>query len=124
MHAIHSLMYQVTTTTVAAGGAVAGGPKVSLHPNSTFIFGQALTNLVDGLGFYALIASLAGLVVGAGLWAVGSNSQNFSQTYNGKKAVLVSAAAALVLGAGPQLINAAFSIGGTPDQSINAQTGR
>ncbi len=73
--------------------------------------GAALLHLVDGLGGWALMLSLAGLVLGAALWALGAHSQNYQQSYVGRRAVLVSGLAALLIGAAPTLINFFFSTG-------------
>jgi hypothetical protein len=73
--------------------------------------GSTLLHLVDGLGGWALILSLAGLVIGAALWAIGSHSQNYQQSYVGRRAVLVSGVAALLIGAAPTLINFFFNTG-------------
>ncbi len=73
--------------------------------------GSTLLKLVDGLGGWALILAVAGLVVGAALWAIGSHSQNYQQSYVGRRAVLVSGVAALLIGAAPTLIGFFFDTG-------------
>ena len=73
--------------------------------------GNVLQSLVDGLGGWALILALAGLVVGAALWAIGSHSQNYQQSYTGKRAVLVSGLAALLIGAAPAIVDFFFHTG-------------
>lgn len=73
--------------------------------------GAALLRLIDGLGGWALLLALAGLVIGAALWALGSHSQNYQQSYVGRRAVLVSGVAALLIGAAPTLINFFFNTG-------------
>ena len=67
--------------------------------------GQVLQELVDGIGQWALIASLVGLVIGAAMWALGHYSQNFHQAYNGRKGVLVSGVAALLIGGAQGIVN-------------------
>ncbi len=85
---------------------------VSLNPNPGALpGGNALQQLADGLGGWALIACLLGLVVGAALWALGAHSQNYGQAYVGRRAVLVSVGAALLIGAAPALINFFFHLG-------------
>lgn len=73
--------------------------------------GSVLQSLTNGLGSWALIATLAGLVVGAGLWALGAHAQNYQQSYVGRRTVLVSGLAALLVGAGPGLVNFFFHAG-------------
>jgi MFS family permease len=53
---------------------------------------------------WALIAAVVGVVVGAIMWAFGHYSQNFQQAYNGRRGVLVSGLAALLIGGAPHLI--------------------
>ena len=60
---------------------------------------------------WALVASLVGLVVGAAAWALGVHSQNFQQSLVGRRAVLVSGLAALLIGAGPAIINFFYGAG-------------
>lgn len=73
--------------------------------------GSTLQNLVNGIDAWALILSLVGLLVGAAIWALGAHSQNYQQSFIGRKAVLVSAGAALLIGAAPALINFFFHTG-------------
>jgi hypothetical protein len=42
--------------------------------------------------------------VGAVLWAFGHYSQNYQQAYNGRRGVMVSALAAVLIGAAPHII--------------------
>ncbi len=90
----------------------AGGGVVSFHPSSSALPGQStLQRITDGLGWWALVASLVGLVIGAAVWALGSHSNNYQYSSSGRRAVLVSAIAALVIGAAPEVINFLFSAG-------------
>jgi hypothetical protein len=72
---------------------------------------QVIQNLSNGLGFWALVAALAGLVIGAAAWALGSHSQNFHQSFVGRRTVLVSGLAALLIGAAPGIISFFFGAG-------------
>lgn len=113
-----------TVATVAARGRTAAHvahTAVLLATSSTYTKftptagalpgGSTLLHLVNGLGGWALILALAGLVIGAALWAIGSHSQNYQQSYVGRRAVLVSGVAALLIGAAPTLINFFFNTG-------------
>ena len=73
--------------------------------------GTTLQNLTNGIGAWALILSLVGLVVGAALWALGAHSQNYQQSFVGRRAVLVSGVAALLIGAAPAIIGFFFNTG-------------
>jgi hypothetical protein len=81
-------------------------PGVEAHPVLTNLPGSnVLQQLVDGAQAWALAVALLGTFIGAGLWAVASHSHNHHYAARGRMAALVSAAAALVVGAGPGLIN-------------------
>src|SRR6201995_6119321 len=81
-------------------GAVQAHPVLKNLPGS-----NVLQKLVDGAQAWALAVALLGTFIGAGLWAVASHSHNHHHAARGRMAALVSAAAALVVGAGPGLIN-------------------
>lgn len=92
---------------------VAGGP-VSLNPSASALPGQsALEQLANGIGWWALIAALVGVVAGAAAWALGSHSNNYQYSSSGRRAVLVSGVAALVIGAAPEVVNFLFGLGRT-----------
>ena len=85
---------------------------VSLNPSvNSLPGGGTLQDLTNGLGAWALIAALAGLLIGAAAWALGVHSQNFQQSLIGRRAVLVSALAALLIGAAPEIVNWFFKTG-------------
>jgi Family of unknown function (DUF6112) len=103
-----------------ARAAVAGIPvaprarllDVTLNPDpSALPGGQTLQHLMNGLGAWALALSLVGLLIGAAAWALGSHGQNYHQTFVGRRAVLISGLAALLIGAGPAIVNFFFSTG-------------
>src|SRR5471030_1242559 len=85
---------------------------VSLNPSLNALpGGGTLQSLVDGLGAWALIAALVGLVIGAAAWALGVHAQNFQQSMVGRRAVMVSGLAALLIGAAPHIVNFFFGQG-------------
>ena len=107
---------------VRGNAAPATSPTPLLHPPAVGPIDPAqgsgalpgadfLRQLASGLGSWALIAAVVGIFVGAVIWAFGSYSQNYQQAYNGRKGVLVSGLAALLIGAGPYLINFFYSQG-------------
>ncbi|MHB8681409.1 MAG: DUF6112 family protein [Acidimicrobiales bacterium] len=85
---------------------------VSLTPDpGNLPGGSVLQHLTDGLGGWALLAALAGLVIGAAVWALGAHAQNYQQSFAGRRTVLVSGLAALLVGAAPALVNFFFHAG-------------
>jgi MFS family permease len=85
---------------------------VSLNPDTSALpGGGTLQQLTNGLAGWALILALVGLLLGAGAWALGAHSQNYHQSFVGRRAVLVSGVAALLIGAAPILINFFFHAG-------------
>ena len=86
---------------------------VTMNPNPQDLPGaNVLSHLTDGLGGWALIAAMAGVVIGAVMWAFGHYSQNYQQAYNGRRGVLVSALAAILIGGAPQIVNILVHQGG------------
>ena len=86
--------------------------QVSMNPDGSKLPGPGtLQDLTNGIGQWALIAALIGLVLGAAMWALGHYSQNYQQAYNGRKGVLVSGAAALLIGAASKIVNVFFGLG-------------
>ncbi|MGI8864941.1 MAG: DUF6112 family protein [Solirubrobacteraceae bacterium] len=81
-------------------------PAVTAHPNLKGLPGSnVLQQLVNGAEAWALAIALLGAFIGAGLWAVASHSHNHQYAARGRMAALTSAAAALVVGAAPGLVN-------------------
>ncbi len=85
---------------------------VQLSPSAGNLPGSnELQSLTNGLGGWALVLALVGLLLGAAMWALGSHTQNFQQSVSGRRAVLVSGMAALLIGAAPALVNFFFHAG-------------
>lgn len=79
---------------------------VSAHPNFKGLPGSnVLQQLVDGAQAWALAVALLGAFVGAAVWAVASHTQNHHYAARGRMAALISGASAMVVGAGPGLVN-------------------
>jgi hypothetical protein len=80
--------------------------SISAHPNFKGLPGSnVLQQLVDGAQAWALAVALLGAFVGAAIWAVASHTQNHHYAARGRMAALISGASALVVGAGPGLVN-------------------
>src|SRR5512135_216513 len=79
---------------------------VSAHPSPSGLPGSnVLQQLVNGAEAWALAIALLGAFVGAALWAVASHTHNHHYAARGRMAALISGASALVVGAGPGLVN-------------------
>ena len=91
---------------------VVAGAAVHLNPNPDQLPGaRVLQKLADGVGGWALIAAMVGVVIGAVMWAFGHYSQNYQQAYNGRRGVMVSALAALLIGGAPYIVSFLFGQG-------------
>jgi hypothetical protein len=73
---------------------------------------SVLTQVVNSINLFGIIAVVGAMAVSAGVWAWGHHSGGHQAEANGKKGVLVSAGAALLLG-GANGIVAFFSGLGT-----------
>src|SRR5271166_2934813 len=88
------------------------GGVVSMKPSATALPGHdTLEQLTNGIGWWALLASLVGLVIGAASWALGSHTNNYQYAASGRRTVLISGLAALVIGAAPTVVNFLFNAG-------------
>jgi hypothetical protein len=86
--------------------------QVTLDPDvSQLPGGQVLQNITNGIGGWSIVLSLVALIVSAAVWALGSNSQNYQYTVVGKRGVVVSGLAAMLIGASPAIINFFFRAG-------------
>jgi len=86
--------------------AVSASPNLHSLPGS-----NVLQKLIDGAQGWGLALSLLGLFVGMAMWGVASHVHNPHQALRGRSAALISAAAALAIGAGPALVNFFSSLG-------------
>lgn len=85
---------------------VGGNPDPSQLPG-----GLVLQQLTDGIMGWALVLALVALVISAVAWALGSNSHNYQYAVAGRRGVVVSGLAALLIGAAPAIINFFFDAG-------------
>ena len=91
---------------------LAAQSKVSFRPDATALPGSdKLADLVNGLGFWALLACLAAVLLGAAMWAIGSRSSNYGAVGNGKSMVFGGAVGAGLIGASAALVNFFFTAG-------------
>jgi type IV secretory pathway VirB2 component (pilin) len=98
---------------LASAAFLAASTNVTLNPSSTNdLPGNAiLEDLASGIGHWALIASVVGVIVGGVMWAFGHFSHNYQQSYNGRRGLIVSGAAALLIGAANGIISFFFTQG-------------
>lgn len=86
--------------------------KVSVNPNPKGLPGvPALEKLINGLAALALLACVAGVLIGAAQWALGSKSNNYSHASDGKSKVLYGLLGAFVVGAAAAIINFFYDSG-------------
>jgi hypothetical protein len=99
-----SAVSAVWASASAARSAAAGGVSVDPDPGK-LPGGSQIQTLLDGLGGWALFASLAGLLISVMVWALGSFGGNYTAVARGKVGVVVCAACALLAGAAAPIIN-------------------
>ena len=95
-------------TLVVGATSLGGDPNAGGLPGS-----PALQSLVAGLAFWGLLAALAGLIVSAAVWALSSHAGNYHHSGMGKRGTLISAGAALLIGAAPAIIAFFEDLGNT-----------
>jgi hypothetical protein len=80
--------------------------NVKLQSDPTGLPGSdVLQGLINGLAFWALLAALAGVVVGCIVWAAGAHGQNHHMAGRGRLSALACGVAAMLIGAAPALVN-------------------
>jgi MFS family permease len=105
-------MEMAEATTGEVGVTAVRAATVMMNPDGSGLpGGPVIQQLTNGIGGWALIASLIGLVIGAAMWALGHYSQNYQQAYNGRKGVLVSGASALLIGGAQGIVNFFANLG-------------
>ena len=87
-------------------------PSVDITPNTNGLPGlAALEKIVGALLTFGLVAAVAGVVISAVAWAIGSTSSNPHMAGRGKNGVLIAGAAAMLIGAANTLITFFSSAG-------------
>lgn len=78
---------------------------IDIGPNTNGLPGiAALESIVGALLTFGLIAAVAGIAISTIAWAVGSHSSNPHVAGRGKSGVIVSSAAAMLIGAANTLV--------------------
>jgi hypothetical protein len=102
----------VVAVSTLAVGFPAADPGIT--PNSTGIPGlSTLQSIAGGLLTAGLIACVAGIVIAAICWALGSHNGNSRLAMSGRSGVLVGLAAALVVGGADALVTFFSNTGAT-----------
>src|ERR1700759_5195706 len=92
--------------------ATAATPSVKVNPDPNALPGSPqLQQLIDGLAFWVLLAVLAGALIGAAVWALGSPSNNHHWAARGRTGTLVSLVCAAAIGAAAPMINFFVDLG-------------
>lgn len=79
---------------------------INVDRNKTGLPGvDAMIKIVGALLTFGLIAAVAGIALGAMVWAIGSHSSNPHYASRGKTGVLVSAGAAMLVGSAVTIVN-------------------
>ena len=77
-----------------------------VSPNTTGLPGiNTMSNIVGALLTIGLISCVAGLVISAIVWAIGSHSSNPNLASRGKTGVLVALVAAILIGGANVLVD-------------------
>ena len=85
---------------------------VKVHPDPNSLPGGAqIQQILNGLGGWALLAALGGLLISVMVWSLGSFGGNYHAVSRGKTGVLVCGAAALVAGGAAPIINFFANLG-------------
>ena len=104
-------MYAVFLLAASSTNSNSTGLDVNPADGSGLPGEGTLSDLASGLGHWALLAAIVGVIVGGVMWAFGHFSHNYQQSYNGRKGVIVSSVAALLIGASQELVSFFFSAG-------------
>jgi type IV secretory pathway VirB2 component (pilin) len=85
---------------------------VTINPDGSQLPGTSqLQGLANGVGFWALIAAAVGVVVGGIMWAFGHYAHNYQQAFSGRRGVIVSGLAALLVGGAGPIISFFLKVG-------------
>lgn len=85
---------------------------VSIDPDAGGLpGGDQIQQILNGLGAWALLAALGGLLISVMVWSLGSFGGNYHAVSRGKTGVLVCGGAALVAGGAAAIINFFATLG-------------
>lgn len=104
-------MYPVLSSLLAAAAANTTNLNVDPSEAGNLPGEQTLQTLASGVGHWALLAAIVGVIVGGVMWAFGHFSHNYQQAYSGRRGVIVSGVAALLIGGSTEIISFFFNAG-------------
>lgn len=80
--------------------------NVDVNPDPGALPGtQQLENLINGIAFWALLACVAAVIIGAGAWAFGSRAGHYGAVGNGKTLVAGGIIGGFLIGASAAIVN-------------------
>ena len=86
--------------------------KISVNPDKSKAPGSSgLEDAINGFAYYALLASVAGFLMGGAAWAIGGRVGNDYTATGGKVGMAVAVGVAFLVGAAAAILNFAYSIG-------------
>ena len=100
----------ITTTTTVPKGPL-GLPGAVTDAAQNIPGSNVLLTVVKGLSGWGIILELGALVIAAIIWAWASFTSNQGQISQGRRGVLVAAAATVIIAAGPTLVGWAWGLG-------------
>ncbi len=110
---LRHLVAAVASTAGTTGSSGAGGGLGSIPLTESGLPGASTAvGFVGGLRFWALLGCLVGLLLAAIAAALGAHGDNPRLAGKGRSGLIIAGASALLVGAGPFLINWAFTSGG------------
>lgn len=79
---------------------------VNVEPDPGALPGtEQLQNLINGVAFWALLACVAAVLIGAGAWAFGSRAGHYGAVGSGKSLVAGGLIGGFLIGASASIVN-------------------
>jgi len=105
---VAALVTLVALRVLAAGPAWADAVTVTPTANG-LTFGPTIQNLLNWTAQGALWASLASILIGAGVWGLSKHFGNYGGAHKGLQLVIGGAIGALVVATAPAIVNSMFA---------------
>lgn len=86
--------------------------QVQVNPDAGALPGtRELQQVINGMAFWALLACVAAVLIGAGAWAFGSRGGHYGAIGNGKTLVAGGVIGGFLIGAASAIVNFFTSVG-------------